>query len=223
MQFVDDPTRLLAALTPLRRRLLADLAEPASATESAARLGLSRQTANYHLRVLERAGLVELVELRQRRGCTERVLRASADAFVVDPSVMSRPTDAITSRDAYAAEHLVAVAGRTVRDVSRMRAAAGDQGKRLLTFTIETEVGFAAPAEVHEFTDALATAIAEVAQRFSTPAGRRYRVVVGGHPAGRPGEAGTSLAGVNAAAADFAESGDSPTSDQPLSREDRTT
>lgn len=185
MQFVDDPTRLLAALTPLRRRLLADLDGPTSATESAARLGLSRQTANYHLRVLERAGLVELVELRQRRGCTERVLRACADAFVVDPSVMSRPTDPITSRDAYAAEHLVAVAGRTVRDVSRMRAAAGDQGKRLLTFTIETEVGFAVPAEVHEFTDALATAIAEVAQRFSTPAGRRYRVVVGGYPESR--------------------------------------
>ncbi len=132
MQFVDDPARLRAALSPLRRRLLAALAEPASATELAARLGLSRQKANYHLRVLERAGLVELVELRQRRGCTERLVRASADAFVVDPSVMSRATDPLVTRDAFAAEHLVAAAGRTVGDVSRMRAAANEQGKRLL-------------------------------------------------------------------------------------------
>lgn len=190
MQFVDDPVRLRAALSPLRRRLLADLAEPASATEAAARLGLSRQKANYHVRVLERAGLVELVELRRRRGCTERIVRASADAFVVDPSVMSRTSDPIATRDAYAAEHLVAVASRTVRDVSRMRAAAGEQGKRLLTFTIETEVGFAAPAEVHEFTDALATVIADLAERFSATGGRRYRVVVGGHPA--PAEAAGS-------------------------------
>ncbi len=183
MQFVEDPMTLLAALTPLRRRLLAQLAEPASATEAATRLGLSRQQANYHVRVLERAGLVELVELRQRRGCTERVVRASADAFVVDPAVMSRATDPLAVRDAHAAEHLVAVAGRTVRDVSRMQAAATERGKRLLTFTIETELRFAQPAKVHEFTDALAAAIAEVAQRFATSEGRRYRVVVGGHPA----------------------------------------
>lgn len=198
MQFVDDPQRLLAALSPLRRRLLADLSEPGSATEAAARMGLSRQKANYHLRVLERAGLVELVELRQRRGCTERILRATANAFVVDSSVMGGSSDPLAARDAYAAEHLVAVAGQTVRDVSRMHGAAGQQGKRLLTFTIETEVSFSQPAKVHEFTDALGTAVAGVAQRFTIAGGRRYRVVIGGHPAERPGEAGTTLAGVNA-------------------------
>ncbi len=183
MQFVDDPQRLLAALSPLRRRLLADLAEPGSATVAAARMGLSRQKANYHMRVLERAGLVELVALRQRRGCTERILRATADAFVVDPSVMGGPADPLAARDAYAAEHLVAVAGQMVRDVSRMHGVAGQQGKRLLTFTIETEVSFSQPAKVHEFTDALGTAVAGVAQRFTTAGGRRYRVVIGGHPA----------------------------------------
>ena len=54
--------------------------EPASATEVAARLGESRQRVNYHVRALERGGLVELVEERARRGCTERVVRATADA-----------------------------------------------------------------------------------------------------------------------------------------------
>ncbi len=63
-----------------------------------------------------------------------------------------------------------------------MQAAAGEQGKRLLTFTIETELGFAAPADVHLFTDELATAMAELAQRFTTTGGRRYRVIIGGHP-----------------------------------------
>lgn len=193
MQFVDDPARLIAGLTPLRRRLLAQLVELASATEAAAALGLSRQTANYHLRVLEKAGLVELVELRQRRGCTERILRTSAEAFVVDPSVMGRRPDPLVARDVYAAEHLVAVAGQTVRDVARMHAAADRQGKRLLTFTIEANVGFAQPADVHRFTDELALAVAEVAQRCGSAGGRRYRVVIGGHPAGsNPAEQSTN-------------------------------
>ena len=71
---------------PLRRRALEGLREPASAM--AGRLGESRQSVNCHVRELERAGLVELVEERRRRGCTERVMRARARVVVVDPDVV---------------------------------------------------------------------------------------------------------------------------------------
>ena len=64
-------------------RLLAELAEPASATMLAARVGLPRQKVNYHLRALERHGLVELVEERRKGNCTERVLRATAASYVI--------------------------------------------------------------------------------------------------------------------------------------------
>jgi DNA-binding transcriptional ArsR family regulator len=66
------------SLDPVRARLLAELAEPAAATMLAARVGLPRQKVNYHLRALERHGLVELVEERRRGNCTEGVLRATA-------------------------------------------------------------------------------------------------------------------------------------------------
>ena len=59
---IDDPAAAEASLDPLRARLLAALAEPGSASSLAARVGLTRQKANYHLRALERHGLVELVE-----------------------------------------------------------------------------------------------------------------------------------------------------------------
>ena len=62
-----------------------------------------------------------------------------------------------------------------------MQAAAGE--RRLLTFTIEADVGFHSPADVEAFTTALADAVATVAHRFHDPDGRRYRVVAGGHPA----------------------------------------
>lgn len=189
LRLLDDPDRIRVALTPLRRQLLARLREPASATELAAALGLARQKVNYHVRLLEQAGLVELVAQRRRRGCTERILQASAAAYVVDPGVIGAAPATTTARDQYAAEHLVATAGRAVRDVSRMQAAAADTGTRLLTFTIETDIGFAQPADVHRFTDELTTALAELAARHGTAAtGRRYRVVVGGHPTPNPQE-----------------------------------
>ena len=187
VRLVEEPDRLRAALTPLRRRLLELLRVPTSATELAATLGLARQKVNYHVRALEAAGLVRLVEERQRRGFTERVLQATADAYVVDPGVMGPVDDRspVLARDRFAAEHLVSTAARTVRDVSRMRQAASDRGTRLLTFTVEAEVRFAQPADVHRFADALATAIAAAAAEVAPPDGdgRPYRIVVGAHPA----------------------------------------
>lgn len=223
---MDEPDRLRVALTPIRRRLLARLREPASAVQLAAELDMPRQRVGYHLRVLEEAGLIELVEERPRRGFAERVMGVTANAFLVDPGVLTSPGETgetgETDRsdgsggsgeeggeddgaaevaegfrrvaDQYAAEHLVEVAAGTVRDVTRMAAAADRQGVRLLTFTLEARVRFAEPGDVHDFTDALADALARVAARFDTPGGRPYRLVAGGHPApGRP-ETGESPA-----------------------------
>jgi len=67
-----------ALLNPLRRSILKALAAPGSATTVADTIGTPRQLVNYHLRVLERAGLVEEVGTRQRRGLTERLVRATA-------------------------------------------------------------------------------------------------------------------------------------------------
>ena len=54
---IDDPAAAEASLDPIRARLLAELAQPGSASSLADRVGLTRQKANYHLRALERHGL----------------------------------------------------------------------------------------------------------------------------------------------------------------------
>lgn len=180
--YVDEPEAVRIALSPIRRQLLELLREPSSATQLAATLELPRQRVSYHLKELEKAGLVELVEERQRRGFVERILKASA-TIVVDPGVMGHAFTAI--HDQYAAEHLVEVAAGTVRDVAGMQRKADAAGKRLLTFTLETEVRFGAPGDVHEFTDALTEAVRQVVERFDTADGRPYRLIAGGHPAVR--------------------------------------
>jgi DNA-binding transcriptional ArsR family regulator len=184
MKLLEEPEKVRAALSPLRRQLLNLLQKPASGTQLASALDLPRQRVNYHLRELEKAGLVKLVEERQRRGCVERILRATAEAFVVDPGVMG--ARAFTQvHDQYAAEHLVEVAAGTVRDVARMQSKADSSGKRLLTFTLETEVRFGEPGDVHRFTDALAEAVQRTVEGFDTEGGRPYRLIAGGHPAPR--------------------------------------
>jgi DNA-binding transcriptional ArsR family regulator len=187
VEVVRGGERLRGGLSPLRRRLLAELGEPASAAVLAARLGQSRQRLNYHLRELEKAGLVELVELRPRRGCVERVVRATARAVMVDPDASGDLRTA--TQDRFAADALLAAAARTISDVAAMRARADAQGRRLVTFAIEAEVGFAHPADIQRFAERLGRQVTELVATFDS--GRpehRYRLVAGGHPAPGPQE-----------------------------------
>src|SRR5687768_16521736 len=129
-----------ALLDPTRRRILAALQSPTSATGVAHDLRLSRQLVNYHVRALERAGLVEEVERRQRRGLEERIVRATASHFLISPDALGTlggtPPD---GADRFSATYQVAVAARTIREVSTMAALARDAGKRLTTLTIDAE------------------------------------------------------------------------------------
>jgi len=184
---LEHPDAVRLALSPMRRRLLQRLQTPASATALADEMDLPRQRINYHLRALEGAGLLSLVETRHKRGCVERIVVASARAFVVDPALVGgapSAADRAAAQDRFAAQRLVAAAAGLVRDVTRMQAKADKQKKRLLTFTIETDVGFDAPEDLERFSTALADAVATLTARFTSAApSRRYRVVIGGHPA----------------------------------------
>jgi DNA-binding transcriptional ArsR family regulator len=168
--------------------VLEELREPASAVTLAARLGESRQRVNYHVRALERGGLVELVEERRRRGCIERIVRATARAVVVDPDAIGDLDTVARTQDRFAADTLLALAARTVSNVAGMRGRAEAQGRRLVTFAVEADVGFERPEDIERFADALAKRVAVLAAEFGTEGGRRYRVVAGGHPAPRTRE-----------------------------------
>ena len=191
---IDDAGAAEASLDPVRARLLAELAEPGSATTLAQRVGLTRQKVNYHLRALERHGLVELVEERRRGNCTERVLRATATSYVISPSVLAAvEPDPERSRDQLSARWLLAVAARLVRDVGELITGAARARKRLATFAIDGEVRFATAADRAAFADELAGAVTSLVSKYhdeSASGGRTHRVVVAVHPTVRREEKG---------------------------------
>src|SRR2546423_6244950 len=140
---IDEPAAAEVSLDPIRARLLAELAEPGSASMLAARVGLSRQTANYHLRALERHGLVELVEERRKGKCVERLLRATAASYVISPTALSAVApDPDRAPDQGSARWLLALAGRMVREVGELIEGATAARKRLATFAIDSEITF---------------------------------------------------------------------------------
>lgn len=174
-----DRARML--LDPLKRQVLDALRQPHSAASLARSLEMPRQKLGYHLRALEAAGLVRLVEERRRRGFTERILLASTDAFDVATDLLAGP---VFAQDRYASTYLVQAAAAVMRDVARMQTAADQAGQRLLTFTIEAELGFAHPGEIELFSKALGEAVGQLASRFMPGENRRlYHLIAATHPA----------------------------------------
>jgi DNA-binding transcriptional ArsR family regulator len=183
---IGDPAAAEVSLDPMRARLLAGLTEPASATMLAARVGLPRQKVNYHLRALERHGLVELVEERRKGNCTERVLRATAASYVISPSALAAvQPDPDRSPDRVSAHWLLAVASRLVRDVGDLITGAATARKPVATFAVDGEVRFASAADRAAFAEELAGAVAGLVGRYhdeTAGGGRAHRVVVAVHP-----------------------------------------
>lgn len=187
---IEDAAAAAASLDPLRARLLRELAAPSSAAGLAARVGLPRQKVNYHLRSLEEHGLVELVEERRKGNVMERVLQATAAAYVISPAALAPlQPDPERVRDRFSAYWLLALASRTVRDVGRLLAGAVAARKPLATFAVDGEITFASAASRAAFAAELGTEVARLATKYHDPTatgGRRHRLVVALHPTLRP-------------------------------------
>lgn len=187
LAIVRDEAAAAAVMSPIRRSILEQLAEPGSATTVGQRIGMPRQKVNYHLRALESAGLVEHVEDRRRGNCMERVVRATAHHYLIAPSVLgaleASPEDTM---DRFSSDHLAAVSARTISELAELRALAEAAGKRLATMSLETGIRFASPTDQQAFAEELANTVAKLVSKYhdeDAENGRWFRTAIGVHPA----------------------------------------
>lgn len=188
LAILDRPDTATAVLSPIRGRILHALAEPGSATTVGLALGLARQKVNYHLRALEDAGLVEHVEDRRKGNCTERIMRATAASYLIAPSVLGDLEASPDNADRFSSDHLAAVSARTISELAELRQKAADTGKRLPSFSLETGIRFATPADQAAFVEELSKTVTDLVGNYhdeSADEGRWFRLAVGSHPAVR--------------------------------------
>jgi DNA-binding transcriptional ArsR family regulator len=183
---IDNPAAAEAALEPARARLLAQLTEPRSAVMLAAAIGLPRQKVNYHLRTLERHGLIELVQERRKGNVTERLLQATAASYVISPAALAAVApDPARAPDRLSARWLLALAAQLVRDVGDLITGADRAQKKLATFATDGRVRFASAADRAAFTAELMQAVTALVAKYHderADGGRDHRLVIAIHP-----------------------------------------
>ncbi|WP_327427814.1 ArsR/SmtB family transcription factor [Streptomyces sp. NBC_01236] len=199
---IEDAEAAAVSLDPIRARLLAELAAgPASAAMLAGKVGLPRQKVNYHLKALERHGLVELAGERRKGNVTERLMRATAASYVISPLALAAvQPDPDRFRDQLSARWLLALAARLVRDVGSLITGAAKARKRLATYALDGEVTFASAADRAAFIEELTVGVGALIRKYhdgNAEGGRPHRIVVAVHPTLKPEAAvGAEPAGI---------------------------
>lgn len=150
----DELSQLRVLAHPLRLRMLSLLTGAAfSAMELSRELGVSQALASYHLRQLHAAGLVELAEVRSRRGGRER-------RFACSPTPAATP--GVAGRDREGQALLV----ETIAVELRRRSQDAELGA--VQFGVDAEL-WVDPTVWASTLDAVRTASVELHQRACPP------------------------------------------------------
>ncbi|HET6529201.1 MAG TPA: helix-turn-helix domain-containing protein [Actinoplanes sp.] len=168
---------------PMRLRILARLREPASAAAVARAIDEPRQKVNYHVKELERAGLIRLVGERRNGNLMETLYQAAATTFVVSPRLAwADPRRAGALAEQVALDNLVGVGERLQRAAALLLDRAAFDGEQIASAAVEAEVRFADEAQRAAFLSEYVAAVGPLLKKYGVAGGDPYRVVLAVHP-----------------------------------------
>jgi DNA-binding transcriptional ArsR family regulator len=187
---IGDPEALQALSHPLRVRILDALRQPDSAAAVARRLGEPRQKVNYHLKELERAGLVVAEGERRNGNFVENLYRSAARTLVVLPrAAWGDPRRLAALADQVSLENLVGLGERLARDAAVLLDRAAFEAEEIASAAVEAEVRFGSEADRAAFLDEYLAAVGPLLRRYGTAAaGTPYRVALAAYPDPSPDE-----------------------------------
>jgi len=180
---VDDLEALQVLGHPLRVRILELLREPGSAATVAREVGETRQKVNYHLKELERVGLVAPIGERRAGNFIETLYEAAGRSFLVAPSVAwsdRRRVDAL--RQQHSLENLVMVGAQLQRDAISLLDRAAFDGEAIASAAVEADVHFADERDRGEFLEEYLATVQKLCDRYGARDGLPYRIVLAAHP-----------------------------------------
>ena len=180
---VDAAEDLAALAHPLRLRILDALRAPASAADVARAIGQSRQNVNYHLKELERAGLVHRTGEHRKGNFVETRFEAVAPTIVISPrAVWGDEQRANALKAQVALENLVVLGEQLSRDASVLLDRAAFDGDEIASAAVEADVRFADEEARAAFVREYLAAVGPLLKKYGRRRGARYRVALAAYP-----------------------------------------
>jgi DNA-binding transcriptional ArsR family regulator len=186
---IEDSEQIGALSHPVRARILESLRAPGTAAGLARQLGRSRQVVGYHLKELERVGLVRPAGERRKGSFIEQLYQATARRFLVSPRFAADPERlAALFRDQVALAQLSELGERVQRSAAELIEHAAESGDEIPSASVEAEVRFAdesaRAAFLSEYVESLKALLAKHggAGRDDRAEGEVFRVAFAAYP-----------------------------------------
>lgn len=163
--YIESPEQATVLLNPLRGEIIAQLLEPGSAAEVARTLGETAQRINYHLKALEKAGLVKRIGTRQVRNLVEVLYRSIAKTFVLAESLSMKPETLQKLKDQSSLAHLVTTSERIRRDAMLLMEQC-DEGEVIPSATLQLQVQLCTEQQRQAFIEEYAMIVQQLVERY---------------------------------------------------------
>ncbi|MZQ80812.1 helix-turn-helix domain-containing protein [Paenibacillus sp. 5J-6] len=181
--YIESPEQATVLLNPLRGEIIAQLLEPGSAAEVARTLGETAQRINYHLKALEKAGLVQRVGTRQVRNLVEVLYRSIAKTFVLADCLSMKPETVQKLKDQSSLAHLVTTSERIRRDAMLLMEQS-DVGQEIPSATLQLQVHLSDEQQRQAFIEEYAAMVQQLVERYAAgkDENEAYQVLLAVYP-----------------------------------------
>lgn len=180
---VELPEQAMVLLNPLRAELLNRLTEPSSAAELARTISETPQRVNYHLKALEKVGLVRRVGTRQVRNLVEVLYQALARTYVLSES-LNWPQETIQRlKDQGSLSHLITTSERLKRDAFLLLEHS-DVDVEIPSATLETNIHLKNLEQRQAFVQEYVKLVNDLVEKYQTvtTGGEKYNIILAVYP-----------------------------------------
>lgn len=180
---VELPEQASVLLNPLRAEILAQLKKPSSATEVAKQLQETPQRINYHLKILEKAGLVKRTSTRQVRNLVEVLYQSIARTFILAESLSLGKETLQKIKDQGSLLHLIHTSDRIKRDALKLMEHS-DQDEVIPSASLQMKIQLEDEEQREQFIQDYVELVKQLSKKYqiNTPYTTPYHVLLAVYP-----------------------------------------
>lgn len=186
---IELPEQASALINPLRAEILAQLKQPSSATEVAKKLKETPQRINYHLKTLQKVGLVTKVGTRQVRNLVEVLYQSIAKTFLLAETLSISKETIQKIKDQGSLLHLIHTSERMRKDALLLMEQS-DQNEVIPSASLQMQVNLSDESMREQFVEDYVALVKGLVKRYQQNGENQhvYQVLLSVYPDVNQGE-----------------------------------
>ena len=166
--YIEDVDQAMTVLKPIRLELLKQLDEPRTCPELGDYFDMSAQKIYYHVKALEKAGLVEKVEENRVRGVVEGYYQAKARSYWLAPQLVGKVGGTKMTQDQVSLRVLLDLAEEVHDDIGKL-GHKSESGKHVPSMSLSAHIHLPDTSRRQAFLEELQDIFQSLARKYGIP------------------------------------------------------